>query len=91
MTQPWSERRSETRQDASGEIKIQVRLPKLLEIHARLVDISASGFRAMHMYPALSAGQKVEFRQDGNEGTALVVWNRIFEEHVETGFFILQE
>ena len=45
----------------------------------------------MHMYPALSAGQKVEFRHEGTDGTALVVWNRIFEEHVETGFFILQE
>ena len=91
MTQPWSERRRESREDASGEIKIQVRLPKLLEIHARLVDISQSGFRAMHMYPALSAGQKVDFRLQDEEGTALVVWNRIFEEHVETGFFILQE
>jgi hypothetical protein len=91
MTQPWAERRREARHDASGEIRIQVRLPKLLEIHARLVDISPSGFRAMHMYPALSAGQKVQFCFEENEGLALVVWNRIFEEHVETGFFILQE
>ena len=91
MTQPMSDQRAEPRQDMSGEVKIQVRLPKPLEIHARLVDLSPSGFRAKHMYSALSAGQKVEFRLDADDGTAIVVWNRIYEEHVETGFFILQE
>jgi hypothetical protein len=91
MTLPLSERRGETRQDTSEDIKILVRLPKLLEIHGRLVDLSSSGFRAVHMFPELSAGQKIEFKWEGNEGIALVVWNRIFEEHVETGFFILHE
>jgi hypothetical protein len=91
MTPRMSDRRSETRQDVSGVVKIQVHLPTSLEIRARLVDISSSGFRALHMYSALSAGQKVDYRLENADGTAVVVWNRIFEEHVETGFFILQE
>ena len=91
MTQSFSERRAQTRQDVSGEVKIQLRLPKPMEIHARLIDFSSSGFRAQHMYSALSAGQEVEFQMDDSNGTAVVVWNRIFEEHVETGFIIRQD
>ena len=86
-----SERRGSIRQYKSEDIDILVRLPKLLEIHGRLVDLSSSGFRAVHMYPELSAGQKIEFKREGSEGTALVVWNCIFAEHVETGFFILHD
>ena len=91
MTHPLAERRRETRHDKSEDIKILVRLPKVLEINGRLVDLSSSGFRAVHMYSELSAGQKIEFKWEGNEGTALVVWNCIFEKHVETGFFIVRE
>ena len=91
MTRPISERRRHIRQGVSGEVKIQLRLPKPMEIHARLVDVSSSGFRALHMYPALSAGQEVEFHLDNSDGTAIVAWNRIFEEHVETGFFIIEK
>ena len=90
MTNPMSDRRFEKRHDAAKDIKIRVLLPNLVEIRGRVVDISPSGFRAEHKYSALSAGQKVEYELEGNEGSALVVWNRIFEEHVETGFFLLQ-
>lgn len=89
MTNPLSDRRFEKRQDAAKDIKIRVLLPNLLEICGQVVDISASGFRAEHMYTALSAGQRVTYELEGNVGSALVVWNRIFEEHVETGFFLL--
>ena len=90
MTNPLQDRRFEKRQDASKDITFHVLLPNQLEIRGRVVDISPSGFRAEHMYTALSAGQKVEYEMEGNEGSALVVWNRIFDEHVETGFFMLQ-
>lgn len=89
MTHPMSHRRAEIRREVNGDVKIQIRLPKPMEIHAQLVDISPSGFRALHTFSELSAGQEVEYQLRHGKGTARVVWNRIFEEHVETGFFIL--
>ncbi len=90
MTRSMAERRKETRQDVTDVVRIKIHQPKQMEIHAKLVDVSPNGFRAVHMYPELSAGQKVEFHSNATDGTALIVWNRIFEEHVETGFFILR-
>ena len=91
MTQSWEERRREERQIADGDITIFVRLPKMMEIQGKLIDTSGNGFRVLHMYPALSAGQKVSYEANGKQGSALVVWNRIYEEHVETGFFVFNQ
>ena len=91
MIQPWTERRKEVREEAKGELKIVVPLPRRLEIKGILADVSFSGFRAKHAYPAFSVGQKVEILLRDDGAPALVVWNRIFEEHVETGFFVLQD
>lgn len=61
------------------------------EVQGRLLDRSASGFRAEHGFPGLTCGQIVEFRINGSaKRQARVVWTRIMGARVETGFFILR-
>ena len=88
MTNPWLERRREPRITASGEVTLYLDQPVMLEITAQLLDISSSGFRAKHMYPALQNGMLIQVRIEDVESTALVVWNRILDEYVETGFIL---
>ena len=88
MTNPWLERRREPRISAAGEVKIYLDQPVMLEITAQLLDISSSGFRAKHMYPALQNGMVIQVRIEDVESTAVVVWNRILDEFVETGFIL---
>jgi hypothetical protein len=59
-------------------------------IHGRLVDVSTQGFRMAHTYPSLEAGQIVEFSHVEDAGQARVVWNRIIDKRVETGFFVVR-
>ena len=88
MTNQWLERRRETRHPASGEVILYLDQPVMLEISAQLLDISASGFRAQHMYPALQTGMLIHVRIEDVESAALVAWNRIMDERVETGFIL---
>jgi hypothetical protein len=41
------------------------------------------------MYPALTSGQVIRCRLDEAEFLVRVVWNRILEEEMESGFLIL--
>ena len=84
------ERRTEERFNAEGEVKLAFSDPMRQEIHGNLLDYSKSGFRAVHSYRALHTGQVVEFRHFIAHGQARVMWNRILEERVETGFLVLQ-
>jgi len=54
------------------------------------MDYCNSGFRAMHDYPALHTGQVVEFRHMLAFGKARVMWNRIADDGVETGFLVIK-
>ncbi len=54
------------------------------------MDYSKSGFRAMHAYAALHTGQIVEFRHMLAFGEARVMWNRIADDRVETGFLVIK-
>jgi hypothetical protein len=83
------ERRQEVRIAAQGEVVLILETPKIFEVPGRLLDRSASGFRASHMYPALTSGQLIRCRLEGVEVLARVVWNRIVEEEVESGFLIV--
>jgi hypothetical protein len=42
-----------------------------------------------HGFPSLAAGQLVEFAHLEASGHARVMWNRIIEERVETGFLVI--
>jgi hypothetical protein len=83
------ERRKEDRKAADAELTLVVDGPFPAEVRGRLVDISGSGFRARHSYPRFEPGQRVRFRHPASEGQARVMWNRILNDRVETGFLVL--
>jgi hypothetical protein len=81
--------RKEPRRPVSGEVRVRFENPHRREIQGQLVDLSASGFRMAHEYAALEAGQIVEFSHVEAAGRARVVWNRIADARVETGFLVV--
>lgn len=81
--------RREPRRSAEGSVRVWFQNPERLEIQGRLVDLSSSGFRVAHKYAGLPAGQIVEFSHPEAAGRARVIWNRISNAHVETGFLVL--
>jgi hypothetical protein len=85
------EQRTEDRIPAQGEVWFVPEAPDSRQFQGSLVDYSTRGFRAAHPQASLSAGQRVHFRHSFGEGRALVMWNRILERHVESGFLILDE
>jgi hypothetical protein len=83
------EKRREARQPAQGPVWIHFDNPQSIEIQGQLVDVSASGFRVSHGYSSLEAGQTVDFSHSGAKGVARVMWNRILDRTVETGFLVV--
>jgi hypothetical protein len=83
------ERRRENRETADAELTLVIDDPFQAEVRGRLVDISRSGFRACHSYPRFEPGQQVRFRYPASQGQARVMWNRILDGRVETGFLVL--
>lgn len=84
-----AEKRREKRRPAQGEVRVVFADPERLEIGGRLVDLSTSGFRMAHHCLLLGAGDLVEFRHTEAAGWARVMWNRVNNGHVETGFLVL--
>jgi hypothetical protein len=84
------ERRSERRYRGQGPLKLSFEDPSPQEVVGRLLDYSQSGFRAIHEYAALHTGQVVAFQHAIAGGKARVMWNRIADDRVETGFFVIQ-
>jgi hypothetical protein len=83
------ERRKESRDSADAEVTLVIDDPVPSEVHGRLIDASRSGFRASHAYFRFEPGQAVRFRFPASQGLARVIWNRILEDRVETGFLLL--
>ena len=81
--------RKEPRRQADGEVRVTFENPQRREIGGRLVDVSTSGFRMAHDFAALETGQVVEFSHTEADGRARVVWNRIADGRVETGFLVV--
>jgi hypothetical protein len=84
-----ADRRAERRYRGEGALKLSFEDPSPQEIVGRLLDYSKSGFRAVHAYAALHTGQVVAFQHAIAGGKARVMWNRIADDRVETGFFVL--
>lgn len=84
------ERRRASRTPSDGDVILVLASPKRIELRARLLDTSRSGFRAAHTYPELSAGIEVGFSHHGAAGRARVIWTRILGEQAESGFLILE-
>jgi len=87
-----ADQRREPRRATSGEVRFQFGAGMSNsggEVHAKLLDRSARGFRAQHGCSQLTCGQIVEFRLMAAKGMARVVWTRILGDSVESGFLIL--
>ena len=84
------DRRSEQRHAGHGTLKLSFDDPAPQEVNGELLDYSTSGFRAEHPYTALHAGQEVEFQHAVAVGRARVMWNRIADDRVETGFLVIK-
>jgi hypothetical protein len=82
--------RRELRRAANGPVTVRFGDQKISEVQGRLVDVSAGGFRMAHECITLETGQTVEFSHAEASGNAKVVWNRIVDQRVETGFFVVQ-
>ncbi len=84
-----AEKRREHRYRAEGNLYFFFDDPVRREISGRLVDYSQGGFRVIHDHPTLVSGQVVSFRHLLSAGQARVMWNRIVEGMIETGFVTL--
>jgi hypothetical protein len=83
------EKRREVRQPAEGPVLVNFANPQPMEILGELMDVSPSGFRMAHANQSLQSGQLVGFSHGLAIGTARVMWNRIMDHRVETGFRIV--
>jgi len=91
MNTSVAEQRRETRRRGHGHVLVRSESPGLRDIQGRLVDVSASGFRMAHDCSALTAGQYVTFAHVEARGRARVVWTRILDDTVESGFLVTDE
>ena len=85
-----TDRRAERRYRGQGPLRLLFDDPSPQEIVGLLLDYSNSGFRAVHACTALHTGQVVAFQHAIAGGKARVMWNRIADDRVETGFFVIQ-
>ena len=83
------ERRSEPRFPASGEVRLLLNHPQSLAVPGRILDVSQHGMRVEHMYAALTSGTILQIESGATQYTARVVWNRIKDDGVESGFYLL--
>jgi hypothetical protein len=89
MNLALQEQRKEARQPAEGPVLVRFADPQPSEILGQLMDVSPSGFRMSHANQSLHSGQMVEFSHYLAVGAARVMWNRIMDQRVETGFLIV--
>lgn len=83
------EKRRESRRPANGVVQVEFSNPGAVTIEGQLMDVSPSGFRMAHGYTPLAAGQVVDFSHSDASGSARVMWNRILDQRVETGFLVI--
>jgi len=84
------DKRREQRRLASGRVRVNFTDPQPQEVAGKLMDVSPGGFRMKHEYASLRSGQMVEFTHAEAKGQAQVVWNRILDGGVETGFRVVE-
>lgn len=93
MTRPlklvFSDRRRETRQPRDGRVTLAFDDPLPQRLEAELIDVSQGGFRCRHQCTGLRTGQAVRFSHPQAEGEARVMWIRIVNGGIESGFFVV--
>ena len=88
-TAEGDDRRTEPRYKATGEVRLLIGGPQAISIPGRILDISQHGMRVEHMYSALASGSLLQVEAGSTQYTARVVWNRIKDDGVETGLYLL--
>jgi hypothetical protein len=83
------ERRKDSRSPAQGAVQLLFEDPAPQVISAQLIDVSRSGFRAVHHCSTLSSGLEVRFTHDRAHGRARVIWSLTLPGVVESGFLIV--
>lgn len=83
-----AEQRREPRRQGHGNVLVRPESPGSRDVKGRLVDVSTGGFRMAHNCSALTAGQYVTFAHIEARGRARVVWTRILDNSVESGFVV---
>jgi len=86
-----ADHRRELRRAAAGPITVRFGYQRVHEVQGRLLDVSVSGFRMAYQGTTLETGQTVTFFHPEASGNARVVWNRVVDQMVETGFFIVDQ
>jgi hypothetical protein len=89
MNTSVAEQRRETRRRGHGNVLVRPENPGSRDIQGKLVDVSTSGFRMAHNCSALTTGQYVTFAHVEARGRARVVWTRILDNSVESGFLVV--
>lgn len=83
------DRRREPREDAHGLVRLFTVEHERFVFEGEMRDVSASGFRLEHHHPRVSSGDEYRFESPFSSGIARVMWNRILDDYVETGFLIV--
>lgn len=83
------DRRREPREEARGLVRLFTVDQERLAFEGEMLDVSQSGFRLMHANQRVRSGDEYRFESPFNGGLARVMWNRILDNAVETGFFVV--
>jgi len=89
MKKSTADRRQAPRRPASGEVRLRQAGLIAPAFAGRLVDMSATGFRARHSCLTLGCGARVAYESERGNGMACAVWTRIVGREAETGFQII--
>ncbi|MBY0504997.1 MAG: PilZ domain-containing protein [Bryobacteraceae bacterium] len=83
------DRRREPREDAQGVVRLFTLEQERFVFEGEMRDVSASGFRLEHTNQRVRSGDEFRFESPYSSGLARVMWNRILDDSVESGFFIV--
>jgi len=83
------DRRREPRLEADGVVRLFTVQAERLVFEGEMRDVSSSGFRLEHDNQRIRSGEEYRFESPHSSGLARVMWNRILDTAVETGFFIV--
>ena len=83
------DRRREPREEAEGRVRLFTVELERLAFEGEMRDASANGFRLEHDNQRVRSGEEYRFESPHSSGLARVMWNRILDNSVESGFFIV--
>jgi hypothetical protein len=91
-------KRREERIAVAGNVHLELDQDGAIAVDGRLIDLSGSGFRALHDCMALVPGKVVRFEYSladkarlagPKSGWARVIWTRTESAEMESGFYVV--